>query len=235
MRGGVPVFIRPTERPCAAKMADKPFEGNSPSLPPSAISVPTNSRPSRKVPAVRITALAPNSAPMPRRTPEICDSRKVISTTESCQMSKPQVFSRTYRQFSEKLRLSHWARGLHIAGPFDRLSILNWMVEASVTIPEQPPKASISRTSCPLAIPPIAGLHDICAILFMSCVTSRTREPSRAAATAASQPAWPAPTTMMSYVAIMADYSPARMASNNFKARFSAARIRRRFHSVTSS
>ena len=36
----------------------------------------------------------------------------------------------------EKPRLSHCARGLHIAGPFERLSIRNWSVEASVTIPE---------------------------------------------------------------------------------------------------
>ena len=198
MRGGVPVFIRPTVRPASTSVCDSPFDGSSPMRPPSAISVPTKSLPSRKVPAVRITDLAENSAPIRRRTPEIFDSRRVTATTESCQMSKLQVFSRTERQFRENCILSHCARGLHIAGPFDRFSIRNWSVEASVTTPDMPPSASISLTNCPLAIPPMAGLHDIWAILFMSCVTSRTREPRRAAATAASQPACPAPMTMMS-------------------------------------
>jgi len=61
------------------------------------------------------------------------------------------------------------------------------------------PNASISRTICPLATPPMAGLHDICAIVFMFIVTNSTFDPILAAATAASQPACPAPTTMTSY------------------------------------
>ena len=59
----------------------------------------------------------------------------------------------------------------------------------SVTIPIWPPIASISRTICPLAMPPTAGLQLICAILFMSIVMSSVHEPKRAAALAASQPA----------------------------------------------
>src|SRR5581483_3219320 len=47
-------------------------------------------------------------------------------------------------------------------------------------------------------MPPIAGLQDIWAILSSSMVSSRTRAPMRAAASAASQPAWPPPTTTMS-------------------------------------
>jgi hypothetical protein len=53
--------------------------------------------------------------------------------------------------------------------------------------------ASISRTSCPLATPPMAGLQDIWAIVFMFIVASITLSPILAAAAAASQPAWPAP------------------------------------------
>jgi len=45
----------------------------------------------------------------------------------------------------------------------------------------------------------MAGLHDIWAIVFMFIVISKTFEPIRAAAFAASQPAWPAPTTITSY------------------------------------
>jgi hypothetical protein len=68
----------------------------------------------------------------------------------------------------------------------------------SVIIPVSPPNASISRTICPFAIPPIAGLQDICANFDMSIVMIRTSDPRFAAAAAASHPACPAPTTMTS-------------------------------------
>ena len=64
--------------------------------------------------------------------------------------------------------------------------------------PIWPPNASISLTICPLATPPTAGLHDMEAILAMSIVSSSVREPSRAAAEAASHPACPPPMTIMS-------------------------------------
>ena len=70
----------------------------------------------------------------------------------------------------------------------------------SETIPEYPPSASISLTICPLAIPPIAGLQDICAIFCKLIVTNKVCAPKFAAAAAASQPACPAPTTITSYV-----------------------------------
>ena len=60
--------------------------------------------------------------------------------------------------------LSHCARGDQTAGPREVLSRRNWMPTASVTSPMMPPRASISRTMCPLAMPPTAGLQDICAI-----------------------------------------------------------------------
>ena len=168
--------------------------------PPSVLSFPMKSLPLRNVPAVKITARASNSAPIDTLTPEIDDSRKVISVTESCQISKLQVFSRIWRQFIEKRALSHCARGLHIAGPFERLSILNCIVDASVTTPLNPPSASISLTIWPFAIPPIAGLHDIWAVFPISIVMRSTLDPSLAAATAASHPACPAPMTIMSYL-----------------------------------
>ena len=59
--------------------------------------------------------------------------------------------------------------------------------------------ASISRTICPLATPPIAGLQLICAMVPIFMVTNNTLEPKFAAAAAASQPACPAPTTITSY------------------------------------
>src|SRR6187401_2794504 len=59
--------------------------------------------------------------------------------------------------------------------------------------PISPPKASISRTKWPLAVPPMAGLQGISATVSGDSVTRPTRQPIRAAAQAASQPAWPAP------------------------------------------
>jgi len=62
--------------------------------------------------------------------------------------------------------------------------------------------ASTSRTRCPLAIPPIAGLQLICAIKSRFSVKIAVRSPIRAAATAASHPACPAPTTTTSYCSV---------------------------------
>src|SRR6266536_1666762 len=73
------------------------------------------------------------------------------------------------------------------------------MPTESATSPIRPPRASISRTRWPLAIPPIAGLQLICAIRSRFMVTMAVRRPMRAQARAASQPAWPAPMTTTSY------------------------------------
>src|SRR5438034_4547920 len=64
--------------------------------------------------------------------------------------------------------------------------------------PIRPPSASISRTRCPFAVPPTAGLHGIWATVSFDNVQSPTLHPSLAAAYAASTPACPAPMTMMS-------------------------------------
>src|SRR5580658_3249717 len=74
------------------------------------------------------------------------------------------------------------------------------MPTASATSPMTPPSASISRTRCPLAMPPMAGLQDICAIKSRFMVTMAVRNPMRAHARAASHPACPAPITTTSYV-----------------------------------
>src|SRR5580692_2976024 len=63
-----------------------------------------------------------------------------------------------------------------------------------------PPRASISRTRCPLPMPPIAGLQLICPSVSMLWVSSSVRAPRRAAARAASVPAWPPPMTITSKV-----------------------------------
>src|SRR5256885_12029279 len=72
------------------------------------------------------------------------------------------------------------------------------MPAASVTRPIRPSKASTSRTRWPLPRPPMAGLQDIAPMVSNRWVTSAVFAPMRAAAAAASQPAWPPPITMTS-------------------------------------
>src|SRR3990172_10375281 len=72
------------------------------------------------------------------------------------------------------------------------------MPVASIARPIVPPSASISRTICPLPTPPIAGLQLICPTVSQFVVSSAVRAPNRAAASAASAPACPAPTTITS-------------------------------------
>src|SRR5258708_324083 len=74
----------------------------------------------------------------------------------------------------------------------------NWMPVASVAKPIRPPRASTSRASWPLATPPIDGLQLILPTVSRLPLTSAVRQPSRAAAAAASMPAWPAPITIKS-------------------------------------
>src|SRR5512143_3765728 len=83
-----------------------------------------------------------------------------------------------------------------------------------------PPRASTSRTTVPLAMPPIAGLQDICPMVSSALVIRPTRAPARAAATAASVPAWPAPTTTTSK---LASTWPARVSCMRSKLRLRAA------------
>ena len=64
-----------------------------------------------------------------------------------------------------------------------------WMPLTSAARPIIPPRASISRTSCPLATPPMAGLQLMRPIASKDCVTRSVSQPSRAEAEAASIPA----------------------------------------------
>ncbi len=66
-------------------------------------------------------------------------------------------------------------------------------------LPISPPKASISRTTIPLAEPPIDGLQGIKATISRLIVSKSVFVPIRAEASAASTPACPAPITITSY------------------------------------
>ena len=198
IRTGVPVFIRAERIPCWVMLSVSRSAAGSAIRPPFTIFRPMCINPFRKVPAVITTLFARISVPQMVFTPTAVPFSTNSSSTWSCQMSKFSVSSRTRRHSQMNLPRSHWARGLQTAGPFPTFNIRNCMAVASVTRPICPPSASISRTICPLAIPPTAGLHDICAILFISMVTSSVFAPIFAEAHAASQPACPPPTTTTS-------------------------------------
>ena len=82
------------------------------------------------------------------------------------------------------------------------------MPVASMFLAISPPRASISLTRWPLASPPMAGLQDMAPMVSALMTQTSVRQPMRAAASAASQPAWPAPITAMSKSVIMVS-SPA--------------------------
>ena len=121
-----------------------------------------------------------------------------------------EVFGRILQQDQSRLRLEDspdlvligelvgLGAGPCIAGPLLRLSIRNWMPVASMAKPMAPPRASISRTICPLPTPPMAGLQLIWAMVSRLLVTSAVFAPKRAAASAASAPACPPPITRTS-------------------------------------
>ena len=198
-RTGVPVFILSDSNPRSTRHSVNPFAALSPMRPPPYCFIPIWMTPFKKVPLDRITAFVRIICPMEVLTPVTQPFFVTTPVTISCQKSRFWVFSSILRHSIEKSIRSFCARGLHMAGPLDVLSMRNWIMVLSVTIPEYPPRASISRTICPLAIPPMAGLHDICAMFAIFMVISNTDEPRLAAAAAASQPEWPAPTTMISY------------------------------------
>ena len=129
---------------------------------------------------------------------------RMTSTTSACLMKRLGCDSSTSRIFMRYCCLSHCARGDQTAGPREVLSRRNWMPTASATSPMMPPRASTSRTRWPLAMPPMAGLQDICAMRSRFSVKRAVRRPMRAEAIAASQPACPAPTTTTSYCSVKA-------------------------------
>ena len=100
-------------------------------------------------------------------------------------------------------RLSHCARVACTAGPRLVLSVFSCSEVRSALNPISPPSASSSNTRWLFASPPIEGLHGICAMESGRLVMRSVRTPMRAAMRAASAPACPPPTTMMSYLSSM--------------------------------
>ncbi len=105
---------------------------------------------------------------------------------------------------------SHSTRVARTAGPFEAFRVRKWVPARSALRAISPPSASSSRTRWPLAVPPMAGLQLITAARSARSVTASVWSPVRAQASAASQPAWPRPTTITSYAPIAAASTPER-------------------------
>ena len=122
---GVPVFSLLASKPISFSCSVIPWLATSPILPPGKCCSPMWIRPLRKVPLVRMTALLSISPPIMVFTPLTWSPSTMSPTTVSCQKSRLGVFSNRLRHSAENIILSLWQRGLHMAGPFDLLSIRN--------------------------------------------------------------------------------------------------------------
>ena len=198
--GHVPVFSLPSSKPSSVREADRPWEAASPILPPGALSKPMCMRPFRKVPVVRTTHLPSMRSPHAVSTPAARPSLHISRSAAACQSRTLGWFSITLFMANEYRALSAWTRVARTAGPFFMLSVRNWMPVSSVTRAITPSRASISLTRWPLPTPPTAGLHDIWATRSRLIVRRSVLAPIRPAASAASQPACPAPITITSYM-----------------------------------
>jgi len=141
------------------------------------------------VPVAKITARASKTAPKRVSTFQRPSSPRVMATTSAC-------FSKRFgwRSNFRFIILLYSRRSICIlrewtAGPFPRLSIRLCKKHSSVVRPISPPSASISRTRCPFAVPPIDGLHGQFPTASRLMVKTTVLQPRRAAARDASIPA----------------------------------------------
>ena len=154
--------------------------------------------PDKNVPAVNTTARALNSTPIAVTTPLMRSPSSVTSSTACWKRSRFSWFSNISRMAALYRIRSACARVARTAAPLLAFKRRNWIPDLSVANAIAPPNASSSRTRWPLPIPPMEGLHDIWPRVSMLCESSRVCAPMRAAASAASVPAWPPPTTITS-------------------------------------
>ena len=156
--------------------------------------------PSKNVPVVTTTDFALIFSCPSTSTPStsfVFSFRKMFVASPSITV-RFSVFCVLFTMYFLYSSLSACALGERTAGPFLVFNILYWRPVWSIAFPISPPKASISLTTIPLAIPPMAGLHGIRPTFSLSRVIRAVFAPSFALARAASIPAWPPPITTTS-------------------------------------
>ena len=197
-RGGVPVLKRRRVRPRERRLSASPTLGCIPSGPEGMTLSPVMTVLSRYVPVAMTTAFAAYSAPNWVRTPVTALFSVRTATICACFSSRFSCNSSVCFMYFWYSRRSACARREWTAGPLPLFSIRYWMQQWSAATPISPPRASNSRTRWPLPVPPMAGLQGILPTASRLMVKRMVCSPSRAAARAASMPAWPAPTTATS-------------------------------------
>ncbi len=200
--GGVPVLSRATRSGSSRSRAARRFEGGSPARPPAYCSSPTWMRPPRKVPTVSTTAGAAEGD-----AGDGDDAGHALALDHEvgrppAGRARGSAGSRAGRGWPGGTAPGRPGRAWRAPpAPCWRSGCGTGCRRRSAARAMAPPSASISRTRCPLPMPPMAGLQLIGPSVSMLWVSSRVRAPMRAAASAASVPAWPPPTTMTSYAA----------------------------------
>ena len=159
---------------------------------------PTMVCPVRYVPVHRMTALASSTAPVRSTTAFTRPFSHRSSVTSACRSVRFSCRSSVCFITCWYSRRSACARSDHTAGPLPRFSIRYWMQALSAALAISPPRASSSRTRWPLPVPPMAGLQGIFPTASRLTVKHTVFMPIRAAASDASMPACPAPTTATS-------------------------------------
>ena len=154
--------------------------------------------PAKNVPAVSTTARALNTTFIAVFTPAARPHSNMMSSAACWNSDRLGWFSSISRMAALYKMRSAWARVARTAAPLLALRRRNCMPDISVANAIAPPSASSSRTRWPLPMPPMEGLHDICPSVSMLWVSRSVSAPMRAAASAASVPACPPPTMMMS-------------------------------------
>jgi len=195
---GVPVLNLIKLIPNFFKLSDNLFAAATPSGPLSSLNSPINIFPFKYVPVASIRAFTLYIAPTFVSIDFTFPSSTLISTISACFTSKFSCFSNVCFILAWYFFLSACALKEWTAGPFDVFNILICIIVWSIFFPISPPKASISLTKWPLELPPICGLHGIFAIFSKLIENINVFIPILEHASAASQPACPAPTTATS-------------------------------------
>ena len=150
------------------------------------------------MPAVNTTAFALKRRPSWLTTPQTRSCWSSKSSTACWNNQRLGWFSRRLLIACLYNNRSACALVARTAGPLLAFRMRNCIPPSSVAAAMAPPSASTSLTRCPLPIPPIEGLHDICPSVSMLWLSNKVLQPARALARAASVPACPPPTTITS-------------------------------------
>ncbi len=200
MRGGVPVFSRPVRGISSRRRVASRSDGGSPARPPAKFSRPTWMRPPRKVPGGQHHGRRGEADAGAVTTPATRPCSTCRSATSCWNTSSPGCASTARADgLAIQLAIGLRARGAHrrtLAG------IQRAELDAGRIGGAAPSRRPAHRSRAPGGPCRCRRWPDCSSsrpTVSMLCVSSRVRAPRRAAASAASTPACPPPTTITWY------------------------------------